>query len=105
MSRHGLRKMSSPFDWCFSGLYGVMHFLESDFNDFMSKDNIKVLNNRPKEIKDVKWGIHFNHDVKEDYEKERDAIVEKYSRRIKNLNKEIRTGKVCFYELYATKMK
>ncbi len=69
MSRHGLRKMSSPFDWSFSELYGVMHFLESDFNDFMLKDNIEVINNRPKEIKDIKWGIYFNHDVKEDYEK------------------------------------
>lgn len=96
MSRYGLRKMSSPFDWCFSELYGVIHFLESDFNDFMSKDNIKVLEERPGEIKDVKWEIHFTHDIKEDYEKERDTIVEKYSRRIENLKEEIKRGSVCF---------
>lgn len=96
MSRHGLRKMSSPFDWCFSDLYGVIHFLETDFDDFMAEENIQVLCDRPKEIKDIKWGIHFNHEIKENYENERVEIVEKYARRIKKLKEEFSRRTVCF---------
>ena len=35
MSRYGFREMSGPFDWMFSDFEGVLHFLETSFEDFL----------------------------------------------------------------------
>ena len=36
MSKYGLRSFSSPFDWYFSDFKSVLHFIETDFIDFLA---------------------------------------------------------------------
>lgn len=56
MEKYGLRDGSYPFDWVVSQLYGVFHFLENDFEDFLCREN---LSEDGKRFYDGKWRIHF----------------------------------------------
>jgi len=95
LSRYGLRSFSGPFDWCFSDFYGVIHFLETDFSDFLNMDNLEIVEEKPNEFKDIKYGLHYNHDVKNNFETEYEAIRQKYLHRIEVFLKASSEG-VCF---------
>lgn len=82
LAKYGFRSKSYPFDWYFSDFRGVLHFIDTDFSDFMIKENLIGVPDRPHEFKDVKYNMHFNHDVKSDFDKEYPDIYEKYLRRI-----------------------
>ncbi|MBQ3544399.1 MAG: hypothetical protein IJA34_05355 [Lachnospiraceae bacterium] len=83
MSLHGLRCGSGPFDWYYSDLKAVLEVIDNDFLDFMLRENLKLVDNNPKEFFDTKYGFYCNHDVKEDFEQEYPFIFKKYSKRAK----------------------
>lgn len=43
MAKNGFRENSGPFDWMFSSLEGVLHFLESSFEDFLDWNHLEIL--------------------------------------------------------------
>lgn len=95
MSKYGMRSFSGPFDWLFSDFQGVIHFMETNFSDFLCKENLISIENKPKEFADIKYGLYFLHDVKKDFEQEYYSIHEKYLHRIKNFQLKVKKG-VCF---------
>lgn len=97
MSKHGLRGMSGPFDWSFSELSGLLELINTDFNDFMKKENLQVSKDNPRVIKDIKYNITFNHAIKDNFELEYNAIYKKYTYRAERLKKYLKSGeKICF---------
>jgi hypothetical protein len=50
MSKYGLRELSEPFDWCFSELEGVLHMINTDFEQFLDIKNISIDNRNNKII-------------------------------------------------------
>lgn len=109
MQKYGLRSFSGPFDWCISEFRSILHTLETDFDDFLYKDNlqpeesiaeIKYDYDCPIYIRDKKYNFLFTHEVQANLEKEYDSIYEKYNRRI-NKFRELRGNdgvgkKICF---------
>lgn len=96
MQRYGLRSTSSPFDWYFSNNFqSIIHFIESDFEDFLCKDNLQVINDKPNEFTDVKYDCYFNHEIKTDFTSDYAKIYNKYYRRIEKFREEIHLG-TCF---------
>ncbi|MCF7758358.1 papain-like cysteine peptidase [Paenibacillus xylanexedens] len=95
LAKNGFRSFSGPFDWCFSEYESVLHFIENDFKDFMSIDNIKTIDEKPEEFKDLKYGMIFNHDIHNSFTEEFPTIKEKYIRRIHRFIEETKIG-VCF---------
>lgn len=95
LSKYGFRDFSGPFDWYYSDLQGVIHFLETDFEDFLCRDNLQIVEGKPREFIDVKYGMHYNHDVKVNFEAEYDDIFAKYQRRIARIRKQMKKS-VCF---------
>ena len=93
MEKYGLRSFSSPFDWSFSDFKGVLHFLETDFEDFLQRENLFPAKDRG--FRDTKYGIHFPHDLHDDLNKEYDEIVLKYRRRIEHFVQAAKEG-VCY---------
>ena len=93
MGKYGLRDGSYPFDWVWSRLNGVLHFLENDFEDFLCREH---LSEDGKRFYDRKWGIDFIHDGSIAAEGEYDNIREKYKRRIQRFRETTQGGKVCF---------
>ena len=93
MEKYGLRDGSYPFGWVVSQLYGVFHFLENDFEDFLCREN---LSEDGKRFYDGKWRIHFFHDGSITAEGEYDNICEKYKHRIQRFRETVQEGKVCF---------
>lgn len=93
MEKYGLRDGSYPFDWVWSQFYGVLHFLENDFEDFLLRDHLSV---DGEHFYDRKWGIDFIHDgsiaKSEDYA----AVCAKYRRRIDRFRKTTKDGNICF---------
>ena len=60
MSLSGLRSFSGPFDWIVSDFQSVLKMIESDFDDFMNKDNIFELPfdpNKTRRFIDEKYGF------------------------------------------------
>ena len=94
---NGLRSFSGPFDWCFSDLPSVLKMIEDNFNDFLNKNNLQVIDGN-REFQDIKYGFYYPHDVKEDFEKEYCLIVEKYKRRIKKFQSAIKNV-TCFFRI------
>lgn len=95
LAKYGLRSFSGPFDWYYSELEGIIHFLSCDFQDFLCKDNLKCLEDRKLEFEDCKYGFHFNHDVKRDFDEEYDSVYEKYMKRIMKFRYAVKE-KSCF---------
>lgn len=92
LSKHGLRNFSGPFDWYFSGFEGVIHILENDFEDFLLKDNLSVVEGKSKEFQDIKYDLRFIHDIKNCFEEEYKSIYMKYARRVRNFRSAIKEG-------------
>lgn len=81
MSRYGLRSHSGPFDWYFSDLESVLNLMETDFSDFMKRDNLFVNDDSPLVFRDRHYGFVCNHDIEYDFETEYEKIYQKYIRR------------------------
>lgn len=77
----GLRGCSGPFDWCFTRYPQVLKLIENGFKDFMNPQNLQVVKDFPKQFKDLAYDFHCIHDIKEDFEKEKDDIIKKYKKR------------------------
>ncbi|NMI07182.1 hypothetical protein HF638_24630 [Paenibacillus sp. SZ31] len=95
LSKNGFRSFSGPFDWCFSEYESVLHFIENDFKDFLSIENIETIDDKPKEFKDFKYSMIFNHDIHNSFAEDFPTIKEKYIRRIHRFLQETKNG-VCF---------
>lgn len=96
LSRLGLRNFSGPFDWFFSDFDSVMSQIDNEFVDFMIKENLEVIENKPTSFKDKKYNFHCNHDVEKDFEKEYAGIYHKYSKRAKRFIESIKNP-TCFF--------
>lgn len=90
MSRYGFREMSGPFDWMFSDFEGVLHFLETSFEDFLDPNHIQIIS--ATRFEDDR-GLLFNHDCKSDFALEYPQIKKKYMRRIAKFNS---YNNICF---------
>lgn len=95
MSKYGLRSRSGPFDWYFSNFSGVLSCMENDFADFLDRNNLVLLDDRPGEFLDTKHGFHYNHEVTTCFEEDYGSIYEKYARRIEKFREMIKQ-KTCF---------
>lgn len=95
MSLHGLRSCSGPFDWYYSDLNAVLEVIENDFSDFLLRENLQVVDDKPKEFFDTKYGFYYNHDIKENFEQEYFIIFKKYHRRVKRFLKDTKKP-TCF---------
>lgn len=81
MSKYGLRSFSGPFDWWFSDLCSVVHFIETDFLDFLCKENLAVENSS---LLDLKYNMSTSHEECKDFENSFLLMRKKYLRRIAN---------------------
>lgn len=95
LSKYGLRSFSGPFDWYYSSFKGVIHFLETDFADYLKRENLKSVFGKNKEFQDIKYDMYYNHDIYEDFEKEYEDVYKKYLRRISKF-REISNKRICF---------
>ena len=95
MSKLGIRSVSGPFDWYISNDFsGVLKCLETDFKDFLKRENIR-LNCNGMQIIDRQYGFHMGHEIKVSFEDEYDSINAKYMRRIDYFREQIKQ-KTCF---------
>lgn len=90
MSRYGLRRHSGPFDWYFSDFKSVLKVIETQFSDFMLKENLSVETDNNRMFYDNKYGFQCNHDIQYDFEKEYDCIYQKYMRRAERFMQDIK---------------
>lgn len=95
MAKCGLRSRSGPFDWYFNNFPGVLECMENDFIDFLDKENLVMLDDRPGEFLDTKHGFHFNHEVTTCFEEDYESIYQKYTKRIEKFREMIKR-KTCF---------
>jgi len=70
MARYGLRNHSGPFDWYFSDFDSILNLIETDFSDFMVKENLIVNSSNHKIFRDKKYGFVCQHDIDSDFETE-----------------------------------
>lgn len=96
LSKLGLRNFSGPFDWYFSDFDSVINQIDSEFIDFMKKENIEVIENKPTEFRDKKYNFYCNHDIKENFDKEYPDIYDKYIKRAKRFIESIKNP-TCFF--------
>lgn len=95
MSKYGLRSFSGPFDWLYTPeLSWVLHYIETDFKDFLLQKNLEGLDDNSNHFQDKQSGIRFIHD-KEDFKSEYEKLRHKYNRRIENFLKSSKY-KTCY---------
>lgn len=70
LAKHGFRSGAGPFDWCESDLKGVLHFMDTDFSDFLSKENLEEDLHNPFAYCDKKYNLLLNHDINFDFRTE-----------------------------------
>lgn len=95
MSRYGLRSHSGPFDWLFSDLDAVIELIQTDFYDFMARENLFLDANDPLIFHDRKYGFICNHDIQQNFYIEYENIFKKYMRRVERFRQDIKQP-VCF---------
>lgn len=97
LSKYGFRSKSYPFDWYHSNFRSVMHFIDTDFSDFLLKENLKVVPEKWPRFDDVKYDLRFSHDLKDEnnFDLEYPDIYNKYERRIERFRKDIQNP-TCF---------
>lgn len=95
MEKHGLRSHSGPFDWYFSDFDSVLKVIETDFSDFMKKENLLISESSQKEFCDTKYGFRCGHDIHGNFEKEYPLIYEKYMCRAEQFMKDVQSP-TCF---------
>ena len=60
MEKYGLRSWSGPFDWLVTdSLQWVLHYMETDFADFLKKENLERCQENPKTFVEEKGGSSF----------------------------------------------
>lgn len=95
LSKYGFRSGSDPFDWYFSELKSVLHFIETDFSDFLIRENLEEVPDRPLQFRDIKYNLLFNHDIKWNFKAEYADIYKKYMRRVERFRRKIQSPS-CF---------
>lgn len=95
MEKHGLRSHSGPFDWYFSEFDSVLKVIETDFSDFMKKENLWFNDSNCKVFYDTKYGFHCSHDVVHSFDEEYPLIYQKYMRRVEQFKEDIKSP-TCF---------
>lgn len=95
MSKYGLRSFSGVFDWLITPDFSwVLHYMETDFKDFLLQENLERFDDYPLHFRDKKSNIKFIHDT-ESFENEYEKLKEKYEQRInKFLDKS--KSKICY---------
>ncbi|MCR5799068.1 MAG: papain-like cysteine peptidase [Lachnospiraceae bacterium] len=83
MSKYGLRSISGPFDWYFSDLKAVITQMNIDFEDFLDRERLEVLEDNPTRFSDSKYGFLFFHEIKKNLDTDYTDIKNKYDRRIR----------------------
>lgn len=76
MSKYGLRSFSGVFDWLVSDFVWVLHYIETDFSDFLLQENLERYDAHSLHFRDKQSGFLFIHD-KEDFIKEYDKLKDK----------------------------
>ena len=103
LQSHGLRDISGPFDWCQTHLEGVIHFLETEFEDFLARENCEfVARKDDKVFYDRKWGVLFPHEIRSDFEEEWVDVQGKYDRRVQRLRECLQKKRICFVRAVRT---
>ena len=92
LGKNGFRSFSGPFDWCVTTMQCVMHYLKTDFSDFLLRENLKIVANNPHIFYDVTTGMTFNHDLNNNLDDEFDNIKIKYQRRIDKFKEALNKG-------------
>ena len=92
LGKNGFRSFSGPFDWCVTTMQCVMHYLKTDFSDFLLRENLKIVANNPHIFYDVTTGMMFNHDLNNNLDDEFDNIKIKYQRRIDKFKEALNKG-------------
>lgn len=84
LERFGLRRTSSPFDWCISDLEGIILAIDSNFEDFLKYTNLSQNKDSHGVYRDDKYNISFFHDFDKylPLQKQISKVQEKYNRRI-----------------------
>lgn len=95
LAKHGFRSGAGPCDWCESDLKGVLHFMDTDFSDFLSKENLEEDLHNPFAYCDKKYNLLLNHDINFDFRTEYPDICKKYARRLENYRVKIKSP-TCF---------
>lgn len=62
----------------------------------MKKENLELIENKPTEFRDKKYGFHFIHDLKENLDREYPAIYDRYAKRAKRFIESIQHP-TCFF--------
>lgn len=76
---------------------GVLQCLDNDFEGFLDRKNLECLQDREKAFQDVRYGLRFIHDIKNDLENDYDEIYDKYMRRIELFRKKVLSGmRICY---------
>lgn len=96
LSMLGLRNFSGPFDWFFSDFDSVINQIDNEFIDFMKKENLEIVENKPTEFRDKKYNFYCNHDIKENFDIEYADIYDKYIKRAKRFIGSIKNP-TCFF--------
>lgn len=95
LAKCGFRNGSYPFDWYFSDFKSILHFIDTDFSDFMVRKNLRKVTDNPFTFEDIKYNLRFNHDIKADFDQEYPDIYEKYLRRINRFRSAVQNPS-CF---------
>lgn len=96
MEKYGLRSWSGPFDWLVTdSLQWVLHYMETDFADFLKKENLERCQENPKTFVERKSGFIFRHDHEYPFEDKYDKLKEKYQKKIDRFQEET-VKKTCF---------
>lgn len=101
LSKYGLRGWSGVFDWLVTDDFSwVLHYLETDFKDFLQKENLEIFRDNPKYFRDKASGFLFIHEeyyFMSEYAK----LKDKYAHRINNfLNRT--QSRTCFLRAIAS---
>lgn len=98
MAKNGFRSFSGPFDWCVIPYGALIHFLETDFYDFLEYDNLQLMSGEDKCFNDIKYKLTFPHEIKKSLQDDFSNIKDKYNRRIDKI-RSILGENICFIRM------
>lgn len=81
MSKYGLRSWSGVFDWLVTeSLPWVLYYIENDFEGFLEKEDLEMIQDDPKRFKNKSNGFKFLHE-EEPFQEEYEKIKKKYEKK------------------------
>lgn len=98
MAKNGFRSFSGPFDWCVIPYDALIHFLETNFSDFLEYDNLQLMSGEDKCFNDIKYKLTFPHEIKKSLQDDFSNIKDKYNRRIDKF-RSILGENICFIRM------